>query len=786
MCNNSINDLMHYNLMTIWGGNKVKKQLSRRTFLKLSGAATVALTVAPAMPKLITEAQAALQGSAEFVTSYCEMCTSRCPIQAKVVDGKTVLINGNPNWPATGGTVCARGGSGFSQMYDPQRVQKPLIRTGERGEGKWKEVSHEEAYAYIAEKMKAIKTQYGPEAMAFACRTGTHMAHMFNLAQAYGSPNIFTHESTCPQARAVALEATFGTGAMGIDYGNTKYLLSLGRNYFEGVHVAQVRGVISSLGKGGKLVYADPRFGLTAAKAHEWLPVKAGTDFALVQTINHVLITNNLYDKEFVDKYTSGFEEYKAVVAACTPAWGEQQTGIKAETIERIAREMAAAKPRAAVDWGWRTTYTPDEFGFRRSIAIANMLLGNLEVPGGTFFVKNAGFINSILGKEAIPTLKGAKIPAYPKPPKPRIDGARVPGHPNALVPLPHGVVQEVPEAVLTGNPYPIKGWFVYRYNPVLTLPDTPRMLEAMKKLDLLVVCDVHMSDTAWYADVVLPESSYLERDEGFMDYSGLAPVYTVRQQVVKPIYDTRPHWQIFKDIAEKLDLGAYFPWKDINEFRSLQFDGRQDLMQMAKEKGVVTFGLKPLYLRDKNSVADFVRSFPEAQALVNDQGLLDKPMLELKTASKKVELKSNAAAPLGHALPVYQPVQLADSKQLTFIQGKTAIHTNGHTHNVPWLYDLMPANRLWIHPETAAKLGVKTDDIVEMTSSVGKERGKALLTEGVRPDTVYCYFGFGRLSAGMKRAYKQGINSCQVLPVVTSPVCGATLLNTGVTITKV
>lgn len=766
----------------------MSRKLTRRTFLKLSGAATATLAASSALPGIMSWAsEGKLEGSAEFVPSFCEMCTSRCPIQAKVVDGKTVLINGNPNFPATGGTVCARGGAGFSQMYDPQRVQKPLIRVGERGEGKWKEVSHEEAYAYIADKMNEVKAKHGAEAMAFACRTGTHMAYLFNLAQAYGSPNIFTHESTCPQARQVAYEATFGTSGVGIDYGNVRYLLSLGRNYFEGLHVAQARGVMAALGKGAKLVYADPRFSLTAAKANEWLPIRAGTDFALVQAINHVLIRDSLYDKEFVDKYTEGFAAVRAAVADCTPAWAEKETGIKAADIERIARELAAARPRAVVDPGWRTTYTPDEFGFRRAIVITNVLLGNMEVPGGTFFVKNAAFLNGMAGKEIVPGLKGGPLPAYPKPARPRVDGAKVKGHPNYFAPLPHGVVQTVPEAALTGQPYPVKGWFVYRYNPALTLPDTPRVIEALKKLDLLVVCDLAMTDTAWYADVVLPESSYLERDEAFMDYSGLVPIYSLRQQVVKPVYATRPHWQMFKELAEKLGLGAYFPWKDIEGVRLAQMGGRQDLVKMGKEKGLVTFGMKPLYLRDKASVAEFVKQFPDAAALVNEQGIIDKPFANLKTKSKKIELMaSEVEEALGMGVPVYKTVRIAADGQLAFIQGKTAIHTNGHTHNVPWLNALMPVNRLWMNPQTAAKLGVANGGEVEMKSPAGKQRAKVLVTEGVRPDTVFCYFGFGRISPGLKRAYNKGINSGMVLPTVTSPVCGATLLNTGVTVTKV
>lgn len=765
----------------------MSRKFSRRSFLKLSAAATAALAVSTSLPKVLTWGEAKrLEGATEYVNSFCEMCTSRCPIQAKVVDGRQVVVRGNPGWAATGGTVCARGAAGVSQLYDPQRVQKPLIRTGERGEGKWREASWDEAYAYVAEKMQAIKAQYGPEAMAFACRKGPHAALFFNLAKAYGSPNTFTHESTCPMARTVALETTFGTAALGIDYGNVKYLVSFGRNYFEGIHVAQVRGVMEAISRGAKLVSFDPRFSVTAAKAHEWYPIKPGTDLAVVLAIIHVLIRDNLYDKEFVDKYTTGFAAVQAGVANYTPAWAESESGVPAGVIERLARELAAARPRAVLDWGWRTTFTPAEYDLRRAIVIANMLLGNLEVPGGTFFVKDAAFINKMVGEPVAFSLKGPKLPPFPKPTRPRIDGAGVKGQPFSLVPPGDGVVQQVPESILTGQPYPIKGWFVHRYNPVVTISQTERVIDALQKLDLLVVCDIYLSDTAWYADVVLPESTYLERDEGFMDASGAAPAYVLRQQAVKPIYDTRPYWQIFKELAGKLGLEAYFPWQDMTEFRAIQMAGRPDLLRMGEEKGFANLGFKPLFLRDRASVAAFVQAVPAAARLVNADGVIDAPLTDLKTASKKIELVSHEAEELAHkGLPVYERPAFGTG-ELLYIQGKVAVHTNGHTHNVPWLHDLMPENSVWLNPDTAARLGVRSGDTVEIISATGKQRGRVLVTPGVRPDTVFSYFGFGRVSPGLKRAYKKGLAANMVLPQSFAPVCATALHTTAVTVRRV
>lgn len=764
-------------------------QFSRRTFMK----SAVALSATVAASRSISEimswaAPGSIEGSSEPVPSLCGMCSVGCPIFGNVTKDGRVKLSGNPAWSGTAGTICARGNAGPSLFKDPDRLQKPLIRVGERGAGKWREATWNEAYAHIAAKMNAIKSTYGPEAMAFTSRKETATPIFNQFAKAFGSPNIFLHTSTCPIARTVTLEATFGSEEYAVDYNNVKYLLSLGRNYFEGIHVAQARGVMNAISKGAKLVYVDPRFAITAAKAQEWLPIKPGTDVALLLGVINVLIKENLYDKAFVDKYTSGFEELKTKTASYTPKWAAEITGIAEAVIVRIAREMGAAKPRAVCDWGWRGVSSTEEFEKKRTMLLINVLLGSVEVPGGMFIWKSPKFINSLLGREALPVIRMPKTPPFPKPGKPRIDGAGVKGNPFQMVnPAVGGIVHLIPDVVLSDKPYPIKGWFIHRSNPVIGHPNTNRMLEALKKLELVVVCDISMSDTAQYADVVLPECTYLERTEPFKDASALVPVYHVRNQVVKPMFESRSFDRIYQELAREMGLGAYFPWKDIQDLRLQQVGGRADIVKTANEKGLVFFGMKPFYLRDKNSVAAFVEKFPDAKALVNEQGIIDKPLLNLHTPSKKIEILCQEAEHLaGRGIPVYRPVKLKEDAELYFMQGKVAVHTNTHTHNVPWLHDLMPTNRLWMHPATAAKAGIANGDTVEISSSVGKQTGKVLLTEGIRPDSTFVYFGFGRMSPGLKRAVNKGINSGILLPTVTADIVGVSVQTTGVTVKKV
>lgn len=765
----------------------MKNKISRRTFLKLSGATAVTVAMASNLNKnILFAADEVKKKEVKKVRTFCEMCTVRCSMEVRVADGKIDFVGGNPDWSATGGTICARGGSSMSQVYDKQRVQKPLIRQGERGENKWKEVSWDEAYDYIAKKMTEIKENYGPETMAFSCRGGMHKKYMDTFANGYGSPNTFTHESTCPFARTVARDIIFGTNGVDIDYGNVKYLITLGRNYFEGIHVPQARNVMNALRKGAKMVSIDPRFSVTSAKADEWHPIKPGTDLAFVLALTHVIIRNNLYDKEFVDTFTVGFEQIKDSVRATTPEWAEKETGIAAKDIERIAKEFVAMKPKAVLDWGWRTATSPEEIELRRAAIHVNLLIGNCEVPGGIFFTKNAAMLNQLIGSNVVPTIQSPKLPKFPKM-KPRVDGAGVKGDPNYFIPKGDGVVHYIPEAILTEKPYPIKGWFVYRNNPMISQSNTNRVREALMKLDLLVVCDLYLTDTGNLADVILPESTFLEREEGFNDATGGSPKYTLRQKVVDPIYDTKPNWQIFKELGEKMGLGSYFPWKDMDEMRLLQMSGRKELVEQAKEKGFVEFKMPALYLRDPKSVAAFVEKFPTAATQVNEKGIIPGPLLRLKTPSKKMEMGSIEVEELfpGREVPRYRTVKLKEDDQLYFLQGKVAVHTNAHTHNIPWLNELMPENRLWINPETAAKRGLSNGDKVEISSAFGKQPATLLTSKGIRQDSVFTYFGFGRNAPGMKRAHQKGTNSNILLPTEFTPVCAMSLHTVGIDIKK-
>jgi thiosulfate reductase/polysulfide reductase chain A len=433
-----------------------KKILSRRDFLKLSGLTLGAVSAARFIPPPV--ARAALGDTTPitedgYIHTMCEMCVWRCGVRAKVVDGRVVKLEGNPDHLHSRGKLCARGQSGLMNTYDPDRVLTPLIRVGKRGEGLFRKASWEEALDLTAEKMLKIKDSYGPEAMVFSSTHNLSQVQFENLLYAYGSPNYGTQRSLCFNAMITAFLLTYGIEEPSRNYANVEFILMVGRNMMEAISTSETGELSSAIARGAKLVYLDPRYTKTASKATEWIPIRPGTDSAFLLAMINVIVSNELADCEFVKQYVLGCDDIKDVMSQYTPAWAEQITGVPAETIERIAREYAAAKHNALAHPGWRTSNFLNSFQTERAIATLNALSGSVLTPGGCL--------------SADVTAEGAGLGAPPQPPYPRVSALRLDGTPwkYPLVPLKLGVFQELRDAILTGQPYQAHGWFISRQN---------------------------------------------------------------------------------------------------------------------------------------------------------------------------------------------------------------------------------------------------------------------------------------------------------------------------------
>lgn len=672
------------------------------------------------------------------VFTLCEQCVWRCGVRAKVKDEQIYKLEGNPFHPHSRGMLCPRGQAGVATLYDPDRLKYPLIRKGARGEGKWARASWDEALDYVASRMLEIKDVYGPEAMVFSTTHNLIQTQFENLLKAYGSPNYGTQRSLCFNAMITANLFTFGVEEPGRDYSQTQYIIYTGRNMLDAISNSESQDLVAALARGAKVVVLDPRFTKTAAKANEWLPIKPGTDLAFHLAMIQVIIAEGLYDTEFVAEHTVGFDELKAATQGYTPEWAASKCEIPADTIRRIAREFALAAPNAFAHPNWRTSNFINSFQTERAIAVLNALVGSWARPGSLQPASGEG--------------GGVALGSIPQPPYPRVSAIRLDGVPwkYPLVPLKLGVFQEIRDNILTGEPYQAHGWFIFRQNPVNSLPERRKTIEAFNKLDFIVTTDISMNDTAWFSDVVLPEATYLER------YDPLAVVddtVYIRQPVVEPMYESKPGLWIFKELGTRLGIADYFQYEDEEDYLRQQLAPLDISLDELKEKG---------YYRPPTGET----ATEEAELIFN-------------TPSGKIELSSSTLANSDFApTPVWEEPVANEPGTFYLLTGKVAQHTQFATHNNRLLHERVPTNPLWINPKPASELGLVDGDEILVESQGGQIRTVVHLTEKIRPDCVYMTPGFGHVSKGLTTAYGQGASDSDLHLTFTDPVSGSQALS--------
>ena len=754
----------------------------RRDFLKIATSSATATIFLPGSLGALGEV--VLKSEDKFIRSICEMCSSRCPMEARVVNGKTVLLQGNAFSKEMGTSLCAKGVAGSSQLYDTQRLVTPLIRVGKRGENKWAEASWEEALSLVSTKLSALKERYGAKSVLFSSKTGEHYDLLRSFASAFGSPNIFSHWSSCPIAIESAFHHTFGE-KLHRDFENATYILNFGHNLFEGLDIPLTKAMAQfSANVSKKLVVFDPRFSIMASKANEWYPMKAGSDLAFVLSLLHVWIRDGKYDKKFIENYTIGFDKLADSVKEKTPQWQQSLTGIDAKVVERIADEVYQAAPRCIIDWGHKATTTKAEYQRSRAILMANILMGNVEKEGGIYFAKSAERVNALAKEIVVPELNNP----YPRPHvnEPRIDGAGEVGK-YRFVSKQHGALTAIPDAILSQKPYPIKGWFLTRHNPLVTLANPQKIKEAMDELEFIVVNDIYLSDTAMMADVILPESTYLERDEGISKSAFKSPLYTMRNRIVEPLHQNKSAIEMMRDLAQRMGFGTHYAWKNISELRAYQAKGNVELLQTLLMRGVASFDVPPLLALHAPSVERFCERYPKSRSWVDAQGLFSHFLEHLKTPSGKIEIYCEEVehAFSGYGVTGAVDMDVTQGYPYVLTSGKSAVHTNGHTQNVPYLHMLLSDNPIWMHPSTAKAHGLKMGDTFYLQNAIAKERATVFITEGIRPDTLFAYMGFGHDAPSLKRTHGKGMNPSKLLSLESATLCGAMITNVGVNIIK-
>ncbi|MDE0309327.1 MAG: molybdopterin-dependent oxidoreductase [Acidiferrobacterales bacterium] len=678
--------------------------------------------------------------NAEVIKSFCYTCPWQCPTEVFVRDGKIVYHKGNPESPNNIGSRCAKGMASWYVTRDPDRLKYPMLRTNPKGEpGKFQRISWDEAYSYIADKLRSIADQYGPEAVALTCHHDPNTQfYRHLLGELYGSPNMYAHTSGCEQDRRSACLTMFGHVFPMHDFANSRYVMLWGMNNLGANQgLWESRALIDAKKNGCKLVVVDPNFTETAQKADEWIPINPGTDGALALAMCHSIVSNRLYDQDFANNYCNGFDGFRDHLQdkGYSPQWAESICGVSKQTIERLAREFATTKPAMSAIFKGSGYYTNGADAGRACYAL-NAICGEVDKPGNLHL------------KDWAPLGLPVVIPDEAK-----TAPSKGPLHAEMGYPLaPDLPNSKLPDAVIDGNPYPVKGLFVHATNPVMSDPNRDRVIEMFRHLELAVACELYMSETALECDIVLPETSFYEQAE-IRQGMWLGPQVVLCQPVVAPVGESQPPYEIAKGIAQKMGWGEYFPYETWEDWGEVMMETVPMSLEELKGKGFWAGEIR--YNR-----------VPEG----------------LPTPSGKIEIHSSAYVEAGFSgYPEYTERSVIPDEEypLQLTHSKLSMHCNIVTQNNPYLMEICGENWVEINSKDAAQYGIADDTMVILESPKDKIEIKAKVVEGLVPGCVSVRHGhgFGHWAMG-STAKGHGAHSNNLMDIYTNPITGANCYN--------
>lgn len=654
------------------------------------------------------------------VYSICGMCTVRCPITAEVTNGEVTFLQGNPHMPAMKGSICPRGAAGMALVKDPDRITAPKIRDGARGSGIWRTVTWEEALDYVAAKIQKIKAEYGDRSIALTDRGGPFRDLHRAFLKGLGSPNYCNHDGSCARNVHHANLSVTGLGRKDVtyDFKNARHVVLQLRNIFESIDVQEVNDLTDAKDKGCKLTVIDIRANVSATKADRFFLIRPGTDYAFNLAVIHELLQKRLYDVDYANRHIQDLDRLERFVKPYTPEWSEAETGISAEALRQFVKEVARARPSVIWHPGWMTARYSYSFYVSRSIYIINALLGSIGAKGGMPLTNKPKDV----GRADLKSFRDI----FPKPQEKRADGVgwRYPHFDDGP-----GLAHQLYKAMETDDPYPVKAYIAYRHDPLMAFPDPDHLRRIFDRLELLVSVTFSWSDTAWYSDVVLPLSTYLERESIVAVKNGLKPYLFVRNRAVEPRHLTKSDWEIVVGLAKRLDMPELV-LDDIDAIRQYQLQGTGVKLPDFDATGFVPLSPRPLYREPS-----------------------------FKTPSGKIEIISQRLEQQGiPSLKPYTPPTRPPEGHFRLTFGRCAVHTQGHTVNNPLLYEVMPENELWINSASAEALGIVDGSIVRVSQNSYSERVKAKVTDLIHPDAVFVVHGFGHRLPVETRAFGRGM----------------------------
>ena len=743
-------------------------ELKRRTFLKAALATGAAVSTGMSIPRFAKASEEIVEDAEREVFTYCGVCSANCAMKGYVKNGRLVhlegnpydFVSGNPSDPSEGGRICVKGYNAIRTLYDPDRMKYPLRRTnpnkGINEDPGFERISWEEALEETAKRIKESVAQFGPESFLMMTRSNDFANR---LRDVIGTPNHICHQSTCftTQQAAWAGMVMGGTSRPWThDLENAKYILTMG---FDGMGKAKnphLQGLSKALQRGAKLVSLDPYRSKTAARAHKWLPIRPGYDLAFALAMIHVILTEDLYNKEFVENYTEGIEELRSHIISnrYTPEWAADlidTPGITADVIREIAREFAdPANQPAHLAHHKRDAAGPNYINstnLAQAQVTLDALVGTIDRPGGMTLPRNPR-MPSFDDLFPIPEELQEQMPQKRRE---RIDNYEERG---PFLGATTGNFATLPYGILNDDPYPVKTALVRGYNP-LSFPDHLTMVEAFKKLDFIVTCEIYPSEMAWLSDIVLPEPIWLEiTGIGPRSYHSLYPQIAVRNAVVPQLHEeARGFGGIILALAEAMGYGEYF--RDTSEGGSGNISGGKFNNLRLQALGTSWNELL------KSPTGLWEPEDPEARKFV--------PRVEFGTPSGKIEFYSTLLAEGGYEpLPTWKPRREDPDEEYPFymVISRAPMHKMTQTQNNVLALTGYPENSAVMNTAKAREMGIADGDEVYIEARSGgwmdrerKIKLKAKLIEGVRPDTVMIYHGFGRYSSYMTEAFGRGAN---------------------------
>jgi anaerobic selenocysteine-containing dehydrogenase len=627
-----------------------------------------------------------------------------CGMDVYVEEGKIVGIKGTKDHPYSHGYLCSKGLAAGELVSSPLRLKKPLKRTGQRGEGKWEEITWDKALDEIAEKLLRIKDQCGPNSIAFARGTGPgwegSLLYDSRFMFALGSGNLTYQVNLCKGIRVVSAGTTMG-GEPEMDLENTKLIVLWGSNpaatsvpnYWSRISKAKSRGV--------KLVCIDPRFSRSASKADLHVRIRPGTDGALALGLAHVIIKEELYDKEFVESYSYGFKEYAALANEFPPARVESITGVPSELITRLARLYGGTKP-AVLFVGQGLEHATNTIQTARAIYCLVGLTGNFGIQGGHILHKPLPLPDLALKSKFYGELMDQSV-------------CRHKFYHSKLGPMPSVTYPDLFQTISTDQPYPIKALLCIGSAFLTTYPEGKWISGLMKdKLALAVVGDLFMSREAReLADYVLPINSFLEtwrfrfQRPGFKGNAYIQWWAALGRPVVQSVGESKPSEEVLTLLAHRLGLSEYFPWKNVPEY--------------------VDELLKPLGKTGQQLVdhpEGLLWTVPQEEIASYKKDGFGTPTKKFEFYNKSFEQAGFDPLPRyeeGLETPISRPDMAKDYPLIASIGIKPLLFHHTVFRNIPLMGDQMPEPWVEIHPDKARELEINEGDMVEVSTRKGK-----------------------------------------------------------------